>query len=372
MLRINCLLPALLLSAAGGAFAAAPRYAVTVLDAVPGGAVYAINNAGVAVGTRYDADIGAWRAFSWSAGQLAMLPPSMEAAHAISNAGHIAGIGRTYETESVQVRDAWLYHRGAMTQLPRAFEPDDSGTHWYTLSAPVSITSNGTVLVNQFTNGVQGTYTSLNGVNTVLPMWRGDAINEAGQIIGSPGYDSGTTSRALLYSNGQLVDLGGLPTQLPRESQVHDINDAGVVVGSSRYGNRGQARTHSFIWQDGVMQPLGTLTKVNAAVGINNSGDIIGAFETDGAGLDRLHSYLYRDGVQYDLATLLAGGGGWQMVGVSDINDSGQIVGTACDAGGACYAALLTPVPEPAVYGMLLAGLAVLAGGARRGRLSAN
>jgi hypothetical protein len=53
---------------------------------------------------------------------------------------------------------------------------------------------------------------------------------------------------------------------------------------------------------------------------------------------------------------------------VTDINDSGQIAGRACNGAGQCFAALLVPVPEPATWGMMLAGLAVV-GAARLGGL---
>lgn len=68
--------------------------------------------------------------------------------------------------------------------------------------------------------------------------------------------------------------------------------------------------------------------------------------------------YLYQDGVQYDLGSLMMDHG-WHVADVADINDSGMIVGQACNLAG-CHAALLTPVPEPAAYAMLLVGLAWL------------
>ncbi|MNY56017.1 PEP-CTERM motif protein [compost metagenome] len=42
----------------------------------------------------------------------------------------------------------------------------------------------------------------------------------------------------------------------------------------------------------------------------------------------------------------------------TDINDNGEITAWVCDGANAqCFGALLSPVPEPATYGMLLAGL---------------
>lgn len=226
--------------------------------------------------------------------------------------------------------------------------------------------SAGTVLARQETNG-GGTYLA-NGDNaTVLPFWQGRAINESGQVAGARLDDNGGFIRAVLYTNGQVVDLGTLAGG--RDSFASDLNDSGVVVGGSDFGTAGLASRQSFIWRDGVMEALGSTATRNTATAINNHGDVVGTFATGGTGLDQTHSYLYQDGVQYDLQTLLAGGGGWRIMEVVDINDSGQIAGQACNAAGQCFAALLSPVPEPASYGMLLAGLAVVVGVRGRGGL---
>lgn len=365
---LPALLPALLLSASASAFAAAPRYGVTVIDPAAGYAtVNALNNAGVAIGRRYDEVRGGWGAYSWSAGQFTMLPDSMEAAYAISNAGHIVGTSPVFEEGGYQQMMSFgrIYHQGAMRAVPDALTPDYSTGRWYTFTTPVGVNSAGTVVVRQETNAGSGSYLANGDSTTLLPMFQAAAINESGQVAGDLLPDSGP--RAVLYDNGQLVDLGTLAGR--SGSHATDVNDAGVVVGGSGFAAAGQSHYHSFIWRDGVMEAIGALATENFAKAINSNGDVVGTFVTDGTGLDYRHSFLYQDGVQYDLQTLLAGGGGWRITEVVDINDSGQIAGQACNAAGQCFAALLSPVPEPGTYGMLLAGLAVVAGARRRGGL---
>ena len=68
-----------------------------------------------------------------------------------------------------------------------------------------------------------------------------------------------------------------------------------------------------------------------------------------------------------DLNTLVDIEGGWQLTTAQDINDAGQILGTAC-RNGSCTSVLLSPVPEPATSLMLLAGLGALLPLTRRAR----
>ena len=47
---------------------------------------------------------------------------------------------------------------------------------------------------------------------------------------------------------------------------------------------------------------------------------------------------------------------GWQIEDARDINDAGQIAAFGCNVS-TCHALLLTPVPEPQTWAMLVAGL---------------
>lgn len=110
-------------SAATTASAAAPQYKLTLLDNIYGTAV-GINNAGVIAGNRWSPDTGG-RAFSWSAGQMNLLPAEMQSARAISGQGHIAGASEVFEEGGgYQMTMAGLvYHQGTVTGVVRSSSP---------------------------------------------------------------------------------------------------------------------------------------------------------------------------------------------------------------------------------------------------------
>ena len=61
-----------------------------------------------------------------------------------------------------------------------------------------------------------------------------------------------------------------------------------------------------------------------------------------------------------DLNDLIDPQSGWVISDAADINNAGQIAATGCNTLGICNALLLSPVPEPEIYLMMLAGLGLL------------
>jgi probable HAF family extracellular repeat protein len=89
-------------------------------------------------------------------------------------------------------------------------------------------------------------------------------------------------------------DLGTLPGG--SESAAYDINEHGVVVGSSETDG---GETHAAMWIDGEIVDLGTLGGENSwARGVNNLNQVVGVSETaDGA----RHGFLWINGIMWDL-----------------------------------------------------------------------
>jgi probable HAF family extracellular repeat protein len=165
--------------------------------------------------------------------------------------------------------------------------------------------------------------------------------------------------RSVLWRNGEVIDLGtfGGNWSIPLT-----LNDAGVVVGfasntipyPSALFPPSATQTRAYIWQNGVLTDLGTLGGPEAnAFSINQSGQIAGISFTSyipdpTTGIPPLHAVLwYRDNM-IDLGTLggtYSGTGScafaaapcigppWVEEGTLLVNNRGQVMGTSNLAG---------------------------------------
>jgi len=172
--------------------------------------------------------------------------------------------------------------------------------------------------------------------------------------------------RAVLWKHGQIIDLGTLDGGY--ESVAHAVNSKGQVVGlslntipdpnsiiGSFYGI-GFQQTRAFLWQNGVMQDLGTLGKGTNAIAllINERGQVAGDSYT---GTDPSPSCNYRGNVfplttggflwERGKMTDLGGLGGTCTL-VSGLNNRSEVIGFSNLAGDQAYHAFRwEPATQP-------------------------
>ncbi len=197
-------------------------------------------------------------------------------------------------------------------------------------------------------------------------------INNAGLVVGNSFTTGDTASHATLWdiNSGAVTDLGTLGGI---DSNALAINASGQIAGWSYLA--GDFVQHATFWNGSTLTDLGTLGGANSqALALNSLGQVVGWSElADGS----QHATFWDGTTLIDLNSFLDPslvGAGWVLKEAAGINDHGAIVGTAInnllgiDQG---HAFLLSPVPEPETYAMLLVGLALLGTvGYRRGLTS--
>ena len=151
------------------------------------------------------------------------------------------------------------------------------------------------------------------------------------------------------------------------------INDAGMVVGTEYDGDI----TDQPMWWDAahnlhLLNVLGGSTG-GVATGINDVGQIVGwshDFLTCNGFVDiecRSATIWSLDGKATDLNSLIDPALGIGLLSASVINDKGEVQGMAIDASGKHFAYLLSTVPEPASWTMMIFGFGLIGGVLRSG-----
>jgi probable HAF family extracellular repeat protein len=129
------------------------------------------------------------------------------------------------------------------------------------------------------------------------------AINNRNEIAGSSG-SSGETVHAVLWRDGEIIDLGTLGGAA---SRAWGINDRGQVVGAALTAS---GEDHAFLWEDGVMTDLSAAGPFQRAFAVNQRGEIVGH--------QQFQSLLWRDGELIPLA----------LGSARDINDRTDVAGS--------------------------------------------
>ena len=192
-----------------------------------------------------------------------------------------------------------------------------------------------------YTNGV------LTRLDSLIPGGSSVAaeINDAGEIVGYAAALEGpfslTVSHAVIFSNGQITDLGVLPG-LDASSADH-INRLGHVLGNCYAAT--SERSRGFLYRDGQMIDIGVLPgdTDSLAHDFNNFDQIVGTSYRIENGGYVFHPVLYADNVIWDLQALLALQPGWMFQAAVGINDQGEILLVGQQNNGPQRTLLLTP-----------------------------
>jgi probable HAF family extracellular repeat protein len=319
---------------------AAVEYSVTYLGEF---SPVAINNLGDVVGS--GSLNGDYCGFLYGDGKLTALPAlggKYADPHDVNDHGDVVGSIYISPGES----HPFLYRDGVMTDLSGSL-----GTN----STIDAINNSGQMAVNCYNSqGAGRAFFYDQGSLVDLGDVGGDtvahAINSHGDIVVSSNTADGV-SRAYVWRNGAMTDLGSLNG---KNTYVSSINDAGQIVGAFSFS---MGSVHAFLYENGNMRDITGPYDYMIPYAINNSGEIVGS------GLDSNRGFIYRNGEIAALNDLIDPvlqvrlSSGW------GINDNGQILagGYSTSGDGLDGAYLLTPVPEPSSWLMLLAGVLVMA-----------
>jgi probable HAF family extracellular repeat protein len=151
-------------------------------------------------------------------------------------------------------------------------------------------------------------------------------INNSGSVVGSDYNPASSETDAVLWQDGQRIDLGnlGFPQGGFPYSQAFAINDSGVAVGQSLLPDY---EYHAFTADVTGIHDLGTLGgPVSGATAINADGVVVGHAQLAGAGV--VDAFLYDEAGMHDLGRL-----GGNIAIAHGVNLSRVVVGEADTVG---------------------------------------
>ncbi|QGZ42079.1 putative secreted protein with PEP-CTERM sorting signal [Pseudoduganella flava] len=317
----------------------------------------------------------------------------------VNNGGELAGVGGTTWSRSVELRlrsGSVSYLDDSLFQIAPSALANDGTVYYQGLTYDVF----GKEYIYSKRRGLDGTITPMPAFREGLPT-RVTDVNDHGIAVGSAPDESSYT-RAAIFKDGKVTAIGpanedtvadginnhgavvghdllnthsfmyadGKLTNFDGQVTATKINDANVVAGSRLLANGNET---AFLYKDGVFTDITVAGKsYSQTIDLNNSGMLLGyAFNSFDA--TPTQYFVYANGETIVLNDLVAAQGyaGWNFGQVYDINDNGQVlVSLYRDVNDVRESRqlLLSPVPEPGTWAMLLAGLACVGMVKRRAR----
>jgi probable HAF family extracellular repeat protein len=177
-------------------------------------------------------------------------------------------------------------------------------------------------------------------------------MNLFGQTVGNSA-PADSWYHGFVWNGGRMQDLG-----LPLGgdfSTANWVNDVGQIVGDASFA--GNQTYHAVLWSQGIVTDLGVVSGAGCsyAESINLVGQVVGDLADCTTGED-VSTFLWQNGTMYDLNTLIPPGSGFTLTEVWQINDQGEIAGTATLANGDGHAFLLIPCNQGNCQNQLLDG----------------
>mgnify|MGYP003592728695 CR=1 FL=1 len=304
----------------------------------------AVNDTGQIVGYAFNDSDKSRHAFITGSGgvgltDLGTLGGTESYASGINNVGQVTGAFRTADEE---------WH--AFITGPNGAGMTDLGNLGGYAVVPSAINNSGQVVgVVETGLGSSGFMTGANGqgITYLGSLIYAEGINDSGQVAGTFLTPESWFRAFITGPNGEgMIDLGTLGGL---ESFANALNNSGQVIGQS---NTFSGRIHGFVTGSNGegMTDLSNLNIFNQGelIGITNSADIVGS------------SFIYSQGVVHDFSLLPpVVAAGWTGLSAIDVSNNGQIVGFGV-INEQFETFLLSPIPEPEVYAMLVAGLGLI------------
>ncbi|HEU5259150.1 MAG TPA: hypothetical protein VFU28_24350 [Vicinamibacterales bacterium] len=279
--------------------------------------------------------------FIYQNGTMTPIIDSYGSATAINDVGEVTGF---FQVPGTTITHAFRYLNGVFTDVGTLPGFGNEGSIGWAInnSGTIAGASNGAAWI----------------VDSTGDMWRlrrqsaysASGMNDAGDVVGmlAPIAPTPNANHGFLFDGHSMLELPTLDGEPISVTMPNAVNSSRQVVGYA--WRNGNSEERAFLYENGVMKDLGTLSNPNyngtewsGAHDINNFGHVVG--------ISNASVFLYRDGAMIDLNHAIDKdpSGIWPLISVAAaINDAGQIAGTCYldgPGGVQIHACLLTPNP---------------------------